>query len=191
MAQANILSVSGTVTQVASPASVVVNSGLESDTTAFVFAEKQNVTLASAISVDAKVPTWTAGTIAAGTNVSSYYYHSDKVGQGGAATYISTIVFDTDILGIAAADGTLDASDVLGAVGTTYGHNRGFELGSGSGSDSFQVLIDGRTLTIMNTTSSLSDDLRIITAVPEPGALWLAVAALGGLGLTRSHRKVG
>jgi hypothetical protein len=197
LAQAGIVSVSGTVTQISAPPSVVVNSGLESNTTAFIFAEQQDVTLGAAVAVNASAPgiynspgSLTSGSIAAGSVVSSYYYHADSVGTRNSVTYRSTIVFDTDILGIIVNDNTLIASDWLGSGTTAYGtNNRGFEMGSAPGFDSFSISINGRTLTILDTTTTLSDDMRIITAVPEPAAPWLVAAALGGLVLTRSRRK--
>jgi len=59
------------------------------------------------------------------------------------------------------------------------------------GTDSFTISGDRRTLSFRLAAWAGADALRVLTegnAVPEPGALGLASAALGALVLTRRRR---
>lgn len=193
-AQAGIVAVTGMAQQIAAPASVVVNAGLQSDTIAYVFSEQQGVTLASAVSVDATasgtyttVGGLTPGLISMGTRIDSYYLHADRVGIPTAfLAFSGSIEFDTDILGVAAQVSVLNTTSFLGAAGTNYGGIGGLEL---SNQDRFTISADRRTLTFAFSSSDGADDLRIITAaaraVPEPGTVGLVFTMLGALALVR------
>ena len=192
-AQAGIVAVTGMAQQIAAPASVVINSGPESDIVAFVFSERLGVTLASAASVDATASgtygtggALTPGLISIGTRIDSYYVHADRVGRPTAfLAFSGSIKFDTDILGVAAQVSALDATSFLGAAGTNYSGIGGLE----GGQDQFTISADRRTLTFAFSTSDGADDLRIITAaaraVPEPGTVDLVFTMLGALALVR------
>lgn len=192
LAQAGIVSVSGASTVIAAPGSVDYQA-LESDSQAFVFAEKSNFVLGASTPFDAVAPgkydtlaSLVGGSLAAGTHVSSYYLHADKVGRSDTPVYfIGSISFDTDILGVAASDGGLLGSDFLGAVGTTYpaAPGRRFDLDF---ADWFEISADRRTLTYSAGLAIWSDDLRIVvSSVPEPSAMALSLLGLGLLGLSR------
>jgi hypothetical protein len=189
-AQAGIVAVSGMALQIAAPASVVINSGLQSDTSAFVFSEQQGVPLAANALVDATASgTYTTasgltpGSIGIGTRVNSHYLHADRLGSPASfVTFSGSITFDADILGVAALNSGLDASRFLGAAGTNYSGIGGLEL---INQDQFTISADRRTLSFSFLTSNGSDDLRIITAVPEPGALAMMCTMLGALALVR------
>ena len=195
--QADIVSVSGAAALIAAPASVVPNAGYENFTQAGVFSERQNVNLAQSAQVDVTTTGFfdalvdlTPGSIAVGTLVSSYYLHADPVGSSGTPyTYIGSITFDADILGVAALNAQLVSTHFLGAPGTTYptaGTVNGVDFPDGT--DTLTVSGDRRTLSFKFVAWAGSDAVRVITAgntVPEPGALGLAFAALGALALMR------
>lgn len=200
--QAGIVSVSGAALQIAAPGSVVANAGYESFTTAAVFGEQQNVALSQAAQVDATttglfdaISDLTPGSLAAGTLVSSYYLHADPVGSSSTLyTYIGSITFDSDILGIDAQNAQLLSTNFLGASGTTYPGSAAVNgLDFSEGTDSFTISGDRRTLSFTLVAYAGADALRVITAgtaaaVPEPGALGLVIAALGALALTRRRQ---
>ena len=185
--KADTVSVSGQATLVSPPSSVEGQSGSIS----LVFVE-ESVVLASAIAVNASAPgtyaslaSLTGGTIAAGTDVTSYYLHSLGPNQGGNV-FAGSITFSTPILGVEAlVPGLLATNSVLGVPSTAYfssNQAQGFELGTQI--DSFTISPDGRTLTYTNETFGFPDDLRIITAaatatpIPEPSS-----AELLGIGM--------
>jgi hypothetical protein len=199
-AQASIVSVTGAAVQIAAPGSAIANTSLESNTQARVFSELQNFTLSQAAAVNATTTglfdaaaDLTPGTISIGTLVSSYYLHADPVGAGGVTyRFVGSVTFDSDILGIAALNNELIATNFLGAPGTTYpgaGAVNGVDFPDNT--DSFTVSGDRRTLSFSLLAWAGSDALRVVTAgnaVPEPSALGLAFAALGALGLTRRRQ---
>lgn len=199
--QAGIVSVTGAALQMAPPGSVVPNAGIESFTHAAVFNERQNVLLAQAAQVDVTTTGFfdaladlTPGPIAVGTLVSSYYLHADPVGSSGTTyTYIGSITFDSDILGVAALNTQLVGTNSLGAPGTTYpnaGNVNGVDFPDGT--DTLTVSANRRTLSFRLVAWAGSDAVRVITAgnaVPEPSALALVFAALGALALTRPRSR--
>jgi len=202
--QAGIVSLSGAAVQIAAPGSVVPNAGFESFTTAAVFGEQQNVALSQTAQVDATtagffdaVSDLTPGSLAAGTLVSSYYLHADPVGSSSTLyTYIGSITFDADILGVDALNAQLLSTNFLGVSGTTYPGSAAVNgLDFAEGTDSFTISGDRRTLSFTLVAYAGADALRVITAgdaplaVPEPGALGLVIAALGALALTRRRRR--
>ena len=175
----------------APPASVVLGT-LESNTSAPFFAEQQNVTLSGAATINASAAgtydspgDLIAGSLAAGTYLSSWYLHFDKIGGGNTTVFLAgSITFDSDILGVVLLDPDLLDTDVLGAPVTTYpAAGRQFDLDLG---DVFSISADHRTLAFRAGTSSGADVLRIFVAgssgVLEPRA-WRACSALALHGL--------
>ena len=108
--------------------------------------------------------------IAAGTVVDSYLLHADPIGQPQPGTLFSAnLKFDADILGVEVTDAGLDAGDApVGAEVTLYPTgvaSRGFEIPAGPASvDSVQLGADRRTVNISVITSTVTDQIRIVTA---------------------------
>ena len=175
---------------------------------ALLFQELSQFLLPSQIYADVTSPTVvssgtgaTPGSIAAGTLVNSFFFHLDDDDNTMVSRVkvfsISTITFETDILGVILFDSSLDATDpVLGAPGTLYPAS-GIEFRGltevDAGDDLFELSADNRTLQITARTNFGSvDQMRIITvsAVPVPAAVWLfGTALIGFIGMSR-RRKV-
>ncbi|HEX8322287.1 MAG TPA: PEP-CTERM sorting domain-containing protein [Tepidisphaeraceae bacterium] len=188
-----IVATTGSAAVVPIPANVA-GDVYESDTVIAVFVERQNVSLASNVSVDATQPgdydalaDLTPGFIAAGTTVSSYLIHWDRLGQNNGFLYRSgSVTFDQPVLGLMSSRSTLISGDgVLGAPGTTYGtgDNLGIDFNTG---DAYTLTGDRRTVNFFLGTNPGEDHLRIVTAVPEPAGLLLA--GLGGATLLNRRR---
>jgi hypothetical protein len=200
-AGAAIISISGDVALVPAPASVALDV-FESNDDLFVFAEQQNVLLASDLRVNFTAPGFyddrndlpdPVPTIAAGTAVDSYFVHADPEGRG--ISYVGSITFDTNVLGVILGGVLLDESDgVVGAVGTTYeadffGAGRGLAL---SGEDTIELSLDRKTVSFSFTTRFLMDEVRIITApqaVPEPATLMLMGSGLAVFAARRRRSR--
>jgi hypothetical protein len=180
-ATADLISTTGQIDVLSSPPASVQRGQLQSNTNIFAFNEQARLTLSTAVSVDITSPgtyttvaSLTPGTISAGTQVSSYFLHSDPVNNN--AMFDGSVTFSTPILGVIVLSGTLSSSDAqLGATGTTYPTNdsgRGLELTAGQ--DFVTLSSNLRTLTVHFFTHDNVDEVRIITAVPEPSSLVLA-----------------
>jgi hypothetical protein len=190
--QAQIVSTTGATSVIAPPSSVNPNA-TESDTQTFVFFES-NALLTSDLAVDgiaAGVYTSSvAGTVASGTDVSSYFLHGDKIGSTATGVSMSgSITFAQNILGVIATSPKLNASNFLGAPGTSYGTNslRDYELGA---NEFFTISNDLKTLTYQYTVSDSADQLRIVTdAVPEPASMTILGAAVAGFIARRKKRN--
>jgi hypothetical protein len=193
--KAQVTGVTGNATVVPPPSSVETGTGAES----IVFAE-QSLVLSSPINVDISAPgtynslsSLTPGTIAAGTDVSSFYLHSWNSTDITGTDYSGSITFATSILGVEALSSSLPATNsVLGLPTTTYftsASGQGFEFGTQIDS----LTISGDTLSFLNETFNAPDDLRIITAAaaaptPEPSILLMlgtGLLALVGFNLKK------
>lgn len=185
-AQAAITGAGGDAVLGAAPASTLLGA-LESNTIARAFNESASFTLATNLPVNATAPgvytsngSLTPGVIAAGTVVNSHYVYVDPI-AGGPANYEGFVEFDQPILGVIVLRGDLNSSDFLGAPGTTYGDNgaRGMEL---SGNEAFTITLSQFRVNFRFNTTTATDDIRIITAVPAPGAAaTLGMVLLAGL----------
>jgi hypothetical protein len=164
------------------------NAAAENNTFANLFLERSNHTLASSLAVDFFSPlgsyngsSSSVGSIAAGTIVNSYWLNVDKVGSSSAVvSYSGQITFQNKILGVIFNNKSRFASStsVLGNPGTTY-------PGSGSygpleATDTFSVTNGGKTLSFSWRVNTNADQMRIITAVPEPAFYQLGALLAGG-----------
>ncbi len=146
------------------PVSVTAGS-LESDTTAFAFAEQQGVTVGS-------------------TSVNSYFLSFDPVTPGTAIS--GSITFDTAILGIADTQPLLNQSAAVTGL-SSVSYNTSFAAGLET-SNTFSFV--GNTLTFTLKAGTNTDQIRVITAVPEPTSMaGLALLSLGGLALGRRKKQ--
>jgi hypothetical protein len=192
----------GTVVQVAAPPSLIP--GSFEDTGRFrLVAEVRQRTLGAPLVVDfdrpglyqadADLPS-PRPTIPAGTAVNSYLLHADPFGQPKPGLRLSaSITFDSDVLGVAATDASLSAEDaVVGVAGSTYPTgtgDRGLELAPRI---DFVRLVDGRTVEISVITSTVTDQIRVITAgaadAGGPLTGYRLVASDGGIFSFGAHR---
>jgi hypothetical protein len=193
---AGALTTTGDVTQVAPPPSLELDAFV-SNTTIWLI-EEAGVVLATDLAVDLTLPgTYndpaqiTPGIIPAGTVVRSYITHFDSIDTQLVLNRSGSITFDTDILGVMILDATLDASDpVVGLASVVYPTGlvfRGTEI-STQFPESVS-LVDNRTFRIDRIGVDLvSDSLRIITIVPEPGTASLLAIGLSLLALHGRRR---
>lgn len=209
-----IVSTSGSITQIAAPADVN-NNVFESDLDIFVFEEQKSVTgasLASPIYVD-DIP---GGAVSPGSiggkPFDSYFLHFDPVGMSDLTADVvnltGSITFSTPILGLIwggvscvncpPTSEYLDSSDWVGNPATTYptgGLGRGLELEAfyatlNGTQDFISVSPDGYTLTLDLSAQPLRfDQVRVLTAVPVPAAVWLMLSGFVALVGTARRRK--
>jgi hypothetical protein len=207
-ARGGIVGTSGAVVVVANPPADVSSNQWESNTQIRAIAEQQDLMLSQPVSVDIRMPgvspsqtseNTSPAVIAAGTAVDSFMLHFDPQGSKtavNATEAIGSITFDEPILGVIAfSDGLNATNSVLGLAGITYssGPDHGLDFvpgGVGMGNnDQLTLSADDRTLTLDSRASSFADDLRIITATPEPGTA--LVAGLGWVMITIRRRRMG
>jgi hypothetical protein len=191
---------------IAVPPADISNGAWESNTQIRAFSELQQVVLASPLPLDISVPGTSPGaadsnlspaTLQAGTTVNSYALHFDVVGSlptQNAKEATGSITFSDDVLGLIALSDTLNSTNaILGLPGVIYsnGADHGLELNpAGTGtSDVVTLSADRRTVTVDLQNASFPDDLRIVTAVPEPSSLVLA-AMLVGLSILAPVRRI-
>jgi hypothetical protein len=194
-ATAGIVSVTGQIDLLSSPPASVKSGQLQSNADIFAFNEHTSVTLSSALSVDITTPgtyttdaSLTPGTIKVGTAVESDFLHADPVNNN--SMFDGSVTFSTPILGVIVLSATLSNSDAqLGATGTAYptgDADRGLELTSGQ--DFVTLSSDLKTLTVHFFTHGNVDEVRIITAVPEPSGFVLAACGIVVLAAARAAR---
>lgn len=195
IASAGIIDTSGAILEIVPPSSVELDA-LESNSKIFAFTEMPGLTLDYELAVDITSPGFygevgnlTPGSIEAKTVVDVYFIHFDPVKN--LVNLLGSITFDQDILGVIVLNESLDATDrMLGFPGTAYPtglNNRGLDFG-GVYSDFITLSEDRRTISINWQATRRVDQIRIITAIPAPGALVLL--GLAGLaGTTRRRRK--
>lgn len=183
-----IVSTTGAVVVTVPPSNVSSNQW-ESNTQIRAFAEEQNLTLTQNVATDISVagasPSATSenlspSTIAAGTTIDSVMLHFDKVGSNSTVVGATgSITFAEPILGLLVLSDSENATNsILGLPGVTYStggdHGLGLNPGGGGNSDSVTLSDDLRTVTVDLNTNYYADDLRIVTAVPEPATLTMA-----------------
>jgi hypothetical protein len=202
--QAAILDWTDTVIWIAPPADSR-KGYLESDTRIRAWVEKENLLLTQPIEVDitepGTVPWQGSGNLSpdiipAGTIIDSYFFHFDQVGAPDSPALISaTITSQHEILGIMIRGSTLNEHDAyLGVPGTIYATgnaNRGLERSQNGGIDSIIFGEDRRTIHLMLQNVDRTDELRIITAVPEPAGWVLGALGFAMMAGLRGWRRVG
>jgi hypothetical protein len=206
VASAEIVGISGDVTEIAPPPSVLEDV-LVSTTTMSLFEERKNYVLPTALNVDILgvgrgdtdpfTPAPDAGMIAAGTRVDIYFVHFDRPGDTFGALF-GAIGFDAEVLGVIHKDESLDNSDYLGVVGTSYPGGLS-ERGMAQTIEQFDwvEVVNAPmgppvSVRINSAVDVVLDQVRIITVasiVPEPMTLWLVVsAAVASLCVRRRQR---
>ena len=166
----------------------------ESNGAASLFREAANLTLAADLDVNIKgAGTYsngfdtTAGTVAAGTEVHSYFLNYDT----GAGTLVTTFTmdFNNPIVGIISGNNSLLATHgSIGNAGTTY-----MTTGSGLEDNAEDVIIispDGLSLSAtLRVGTGFTDQLRILTLIPEPSSAGLVIMGAGLLAAFRRRRR--
>ena len=135
-----VASVSNTVEAIQPPASLA-NGNLESDTRAFIFLERENVTLDQNVTLDYTVPgrysldfsSRTPETIRSGTQVNSYLIHFDPEdrfsGDPFSSLLAGQVTFEQEILGfITVRENLISTSGRLGSPNTNYQDLSGLEF---------------------------------------------------------------
>jgi hypothetical protein len=194
------LTLSGQIVQISPPASDIQNGGdPQSNDHAFVWSERTNLVLPSNVSVNMTHAGTSnsgngynpsSGTVASGTHVDTYIFHSDPVGSA-THTYDFTVTSTTAILGIIDTISGLAGTDsLLGSPTTTYpgaSTDRALE-----GEDTL-VWGPNNTLTLHMVTSGFVNEFRILVAaapVPEPvSSIYAATGAAMLLGFAWARRR--
>lgn len=174
VAGALISGAGGSVVWLTAPPPSVALNALQSATQVYAFDERQMVTLSGDVGVDAVDPgTYTSfpngsASVAAGTVVDSHLVHSDPT-PGGIARRRGSLTFTGDVVGVAASNARLAATDsTLGAPATGYSGTsarwRGLEAkNSTDGADTITISADRRTITFDLRTPLYQDQFRVLT----------------------------
>jgi len=199
------VSVSGEVRMIDAPTADISFSNYENNTTAFLWQEQTRTVdeqftslLISDLAAGEQTRTapGPAGTLGAGT-YNSYFLHMDSdvpsLGGPQGKVYTGSITFDQEIVGlIYNRFENCDSHDVFGAAATTYPGQDGTSCGDrqnfdfGRPADNWLVIsADRKTIQFSQYTPHDMDQIRILTAVPVPAAVWLFGSALGMLGWMR------
>jgi hypothetical protein len=188
-ARAGIASVTGNI-EVVTPPPSVDRQAYES-TNIRIFLESEETV--PSIPVNAVLPAtyhayadFVDQTIVPNGPIDSYFVHLDVPGQT-LAQASGSITFDKPILAVIGRSLTMQDTDgTLGAPGTIYPavrFNREFEYQDRGNYDFFRLEPDGHTIFMQVQDSTDVDQLRIVTAVPEPASILMAT--LGAVSVLR------
>jgi hypothetical protein len=148
------------------------------------FAELSNITLTEEINI--QLGDGSAGTLAAGTIVTSHMIYFDPEGDWDLMTVSDIeIMFDGEILGLIVSDQAMvDTHDLLGLAELNYYGGTDMNYGPNGAPDI--ELFEGSTLNV-SLRASQGDYFRVLTtSVPAPGSI--ALMGLGGLIAGRRKR---
>lgn len=113
----------------------------------------------------------------------SYLIHFDSVGNSNVSLS-GAVTFARKIIGVIFTGSNLQASNHLGSPTLFDGANGKVEIGQDS------ISISGNTLSFSLRTTGGKDEIRVLTAVPEPGTMGVfAVVGLTTLGVRRLRRR--
>jgi hypothetical protein len=181
---AGIASTSGDIEVVAPPASVQPQA-YENSSEIRVFLESEQTI--SSVPVNAVLPgTYHAysdfvdQTLVPNGPIDSYFIHYDVIGQT-LAQASGSITFDEPILAVIGRSLTLQQTDgTLGALGTLYPtsrFDRELEYETRGNYDFFRLDPDGHAIFVQVEDSTDVDQIRVITAAPEPSTMTLALVS--------------
>ncbi len=173
-----------------------------------VFQEREKFILPTSVAIDINASGLfgrTAGfapsnaRISENSEVDSFWIHFDPIGTPANMTRIGTITFDQDILGIIVGvngginqthpDNTLGLSNsVLGLPGIGYDFTI-TDLFPGGG-DQISLSADRRTIGFTLISGPGSDNMRVITAVPEPTPFTLSFTTFMLLAIYRRNKQL-
>ncbi len=189
VANAGIVAASGPVILGAPVDGSVQLGSSENNLVSRAFDERQSLVLTTGLELNITASGTSAATslspglVPAGTTIHSHFLHADPV-DSTPRIFEGTLTFDRPILGLIVTTVRLNATDsLLGLPGITYENASG---GRGAeGSDRFTISADRLRLEFRFSTSSSTDNIRIIT-LPTPGA---SAVLLGLLPLARRRRR--
>ena len=171
---ASIVSTSGEILKIAPPSSVLLGA-LESNTTMLAFDEQQCVTLTAPLKVNISLPglyddtvARTPASIPAGTKVSSHFVQADRESGPAKIVLEGTLTTDATILGLITANGSLSASDFLGAPGTVYPTGLAGRAIQFAGGDWVNLDPGLSSVTVHSVNSQHADQVRVITKCAGP-----------------------
>jgi hypothetical protein len=148
---------------------------------------EETAVLADPLAVNWLASTGMAGVLAAGTKVHSFGIAFDPDGTPGLQPEVSGfITFNRPVLAVITQNPELVASDFLGKPATSFDStpNRGLEE-----ADFFSLSMDGLTLTYHFRARNPGDNIRVLTAVPEPATWAMLIAGFGMVGFAARRRK--
>lgn len=155
-----------------------VGNNNQSSNNLFAFNELQSVTLGSNLAIDVG-----SSPITAGTRVNSHVVVFDPVQS---RTMLGNVSFNRNVIGIITSRNRLIASNFLGLPFVTY--NTPSAVGLEPGTDTAWFV--GNTVFVDFQASNPGDEIRVLTAVPEPASWAMLVAGFGLVGSALRRRSV-
>ena len=168
----------GTFVQLFPAPGFAVGNNNQQSNNLFAFNELQGVTLGSNLAVDVG-----SSPILAGTRVNSHIIVFDPVQSRSMEGNVS---FNRNVIGIITSRNRLIASNFLGLPFVTY--NTPSAVGLESGTDTAWFV--GNTVFVDFQASNPGDEIRVLTAVPEPASWAMLITGFGLVGAAMRRRSV-